>query len=214
MAQQTPKLRAALIGDVIGSRQSGDRARLQVDLRDTLRAVNDTVETAQELTVTIGDEFQGAYTSVPLALEAALRLQLEMMPFARLRIGIGWGELAFGDDRGPLDQDGPCWWRARDSMNRLKGAGPSSAHRTAISTGTDADALLGSYLSLRDHLIADLDPTDATVGLRLLAGATQTDLARELGLNKSSVSRRVRGHGIDVLIDSLPDVVVLPGSRS
>ena len=212
MEQQGPVLRAALIGDVIGSRQAEDREKLQVGLRRSLAAVNDSVMPAQELTVTIGDEFQGAYSAVPQALESALRLQLEMWPFARLRVGIGWGQLTFGDDRGPLDQDGPCWWRARDSMNLLKSQGGTQANRTAISTGTEADDLLGSYLSLRDHLMAGLDETDATIALRLMSGETQTDLATELGLHKSSISRRVRGHGIDTLLESLPKAVVLGGS--
>ena len=40
MEQQGPVLRAALIGDVIGSRQAEDREKLQVGLRRALAAVN------------------------------------------------------------------------------------------------------------------------------------------------------------------------------
>ena len=96
-------------------------------------------------------------------------------------------------------------------MNLLKSQGGTQANRTAISTGTEADDLLGSYLSPRDHLMAGLDETDATNALRLMSGETQTDLATELGLHKSSISRRVRGHGIDTLLESLPKAVVLGG---
>jgi hypothetical protein len=77
------------------------------------------------------------------------------------------------------------------------------AHRaTAIKTETAIDTLLNDYLLLRDTLIDGLDETDARIALGLLSGRTQTDLAGELGINKSSVSRRANTHGILALVEA------------
>jgi predicted transcriptional regulator len=62
--------------------------------------------------------------------------------------------------------------------------------------------LLNDYLLLRDTLIFGLDDSDARIALGLLSGRTQTDLAGELGINKSSVSRRANTHGILALVEA------------
>jgi SatD family (SatD) len=214
--QQTTMLRAAVIGDVIGSRQAEDRERLQQSLRVCLAGVNGMVEAVQPLSVTLGDEFQGAYSTMGRALRATLLLQASLKGTADLKIGIGWGELYFGDERTPLDQDGPCWWRARDALDSLgEGAGrhgvPQS-RRTACLTGTAADDLIGGYLTVRDHIVSELDALDGQILKGLASGRRQIELAAELGLNKSSISRRVQGHGIQSLLLSVPDRVPMEGS--
>jgi hypothetical protein len=121
-----------------------------------------------------------------------------------LRIGIGWGEL-LGEDpaRSPFGQDGPCWWRAREAIEVVgrsaRGRGPEL--RTAIRTETALDPLLNSYLLLRDTLVDDMDEVDVRIAIGLVDGLSQTDLARELGLNKSSVSRRANAHGILAIVE-------------
>lgn len=212
MEQPRPRWRAALIGDVIGSRQTGQRERLQESLRDAVAEVNVMVEPVQPLGITIGDELQGAYSSVGAALAASLWLQVHLVGVADIRQGIGWGELYFGDDRSPLDQDGPCWWRARDAVDQVAREARShrvpQSRRTMCITGTPQDDVLAGYLRLRDQLMTGIDRLDAEIMLGLARGRRQTDLADDLGLNKSSVSRRVQGHGLQALLTSLPDVVL------
>jgi hypothetical protein len=121
----------------------------------------------------------------------------------RLRIGIGWGELLAEDPaRKPFGEDGPCWWRARDAIEAVERSGRGAQRATAIKTGTALDPLLNDYLLLRDTLIFGLDDSDARIALGLLSGRTQTDLAGELGINKSSVSRRANTHGILALVEA------------
>src|SRR5258707_8680307 len=83
-------VRATLIGDVIGSRHAVDRNALHKRLADALAG------TAQGATdppdFTAGDEFQGAYSTVGAAIDAALGLRLAVSPQIDIRFGLGWGE--------------------------------------------------------------------------------------------------------------------------
>lgn len=202
---QPQALVAAVIGDMIASRQVPDRLGLQREMQKVLDEVDRVVGGSP--TFTIGDEFQASYATVGEAIEASMHLHLRAIGLIDLRVGIGWGELISEDlERAPFGQDGPCWWRAREAIERVdrstRDRGP--ARRTAIGTETSLDSLLNHYLLLRDTVIAGFDETDARVALGLLEGRSQSDLATEIGVNKSSVSRRVNTHGILAVIEARP----------
>jgi len=152
---------------------------------------------------TIGDEFQVRYPTINEAIEASLLLHLKSTGLTGLRIGIGWGQLLAEDPaRKPFGEDGPCWWRAREAIEAVEGSGRGAQRATATRTGTALDTLLNDYLLLRDTLIREFDESDARIALGLLSGRTQTDLAKELEINKSSVSRRANAHGILALVEA------------
>ncbi|MGH8912129.1 MAG: SatD family protein [Acidimicrobiia bacterium] len=187
----------ALIGDVVGSRQAPDRAALQRLLVETLSEV--TTRLGSQLTMTVGDEFQGRYPDLETAMAASMRLHLGLIGAARLRLGIGHGPLSFETASGsPLGQDGPVWWRARDAIESIEAGGDQA--RTKVHTDTVWDGVINAYLLLRDTLVRRLDETDGIIGVGLLDGVTQKELANRLGLNQSSVSRRVNGHGLAALV--------------
>ena len=187
---------AGLIGDVVGSRQVPDRPGLQERLLEVLGAVSERV--GSPLAITLGDEFQGRYPSLSHALAASWYLHLGTIGLARLRIGVGWGEIlvepaspsAFGSD-------GPAWWRARDAIDRVHLSLPT---RTLVVTETGWDELLNAYLMLRDAHFEDLDEADVAILEALEAGETQRAVAERLGLHESSVSRRVSRHGLAALL--------------
>ncbi|MEX1134414.1 MAG: SatD family protein [Acidimicrobiia bacterium] len=202
MLQPVPQV-AALIGDMVGSRLSKDRAELQRQMGTVFADVHRLV--GGDPTFTIGDEFQARYPTMGQALEASLQLHLRSLRLIRLRIGIGWGELVAEDPaRSPFGQDGPCWWRARDAIESIERSSKGRARllRTAIRTETALDPLFNSYLSLRDALIGGMDMIDTQIAIGLLGGVTQTEVAHRLGLNKSSVSRRANTHGILALVEA------------
>lgn len=206
-----------MIGDVIGSRRHPDRRALATMLTRALDRVNGAIPPLQPLTVTIGDEFQGAYATIGGALAASLRLWASTADEVDLRVGIGWGELIVEDPaRSPFGQDGPCWWRAREALDRVRNAERSyrwpPSWRTAAITGTATDGLLEAYLMARDHILGRIDGIDGEIVWGLLDGESQTDVARRLGLDKSSVSRRARTHGLLALVRGLPAAVDLGGS--
>ena len=186
-----------LIGDVVGSRASPDRAELQRHLVAALATVSD--RSGGRLAMTLGDEFQGRYPDLEAAISASLLLHLSLLGVARLRLGIGRGALAVEDaDASPFGQDGPVWWRAREAVELLASEGDRAW--TQVNTGTEWDELLNAYLRMRDKVVSGFDQTDALICLGLLAGMTQKALASEVGLNQSSVSRRVNSHGLAALV--------------
>jgi hypothetical protein len=194
---------AALLGDMVGSRAAPDRLRLQQDVASVLQEVDGTVGGSPMFTV--GDEFQARYPTLADAVEASLQLHLRTMGTTRLRIGIGWGELIAEDpEREPFGQDGPCWWRAREAIEYVDrtSRGRSPEYWTAVRTETSLDSLLNGYLLFRDTILADFDEVDARIAIGLLEGRSQTVLADDLGMNKSSVSRRANTHGILALIEA------------
>lgn len=190
---------AALIGDVVASRESPDRAALQERLLAVLEELSG--RHSGELAVTLGDEFQGRYPTLTEALAVSWELHVRCLPFARLRLGLGWGEiLVESTGPGPFGQDGPAWWNARDAIEEL--AGTSHPSRTLVRTGTDWDELLNAYLTLRDSHLDDLDATDGAILVALAEGETQRAIADRLGLHESSVSRRVHRHRLATLLDT------------
>lgn len=179
---------AALIGDVVGSREAPDRRRLQ----DEVLAILDQVSARfpARLEVTLGDEFQARYPDLETAVAAAWYLHVCGLGTARFRVGIGWGELAVeGSESSPFGQDGPAWWRAREAIEAV--AGSSHPARTVVRTASSWDMLINSYLLLRDSRLDGLDAVDGQILLGLAAGESQRALARRLDLHESSVSRRI-----------------------
>lgn len=205
---------AALIGDIVGSRQATDRNRLQTGMESVFDQLAGLL--GPRPAFTIGDEFQVRYPTVQEAIEASLQLHLRAKEMTALRIGIGWGELLAEDpSRSPFGEDGPCWWRARDAIEIVEGTGRGRGARrsTVIRTESPIDTLLDDYLLLRDTIVSGLDPIDARIAVGLLEGRAQTKLAAELGMNKSSVSRRATGHGILALVESRSIGVIPLGDR-
>src|ERR1700712_223622 len=98
------RLRATVIGDVVGSRSAADRGALH---RAITSALADAAEVAIEPPVlTVGDEFQGVYRTVGEAIDAALSIRLALAPGVDIRFGIGWGAITVLDDATGI-QDGP-----------------------------------------------------------------------------------------------------------
>ena len=194
---------AALIGDLVASREAADRLELQRKIDSVFTEIDELV--GGKPAFTIGDEFQGSYPTIAEAVEASLQLHLRTVGVTEMRIGIGWGELIAEDpERTPFAQDGPCWWRAREAIEAVEHSGRGRGPRlhTAIRTETTLDPLLNHYLLLRDTLLEGFDETDAQIAIGLLSGRSQTELAGLLGVNKSSVSRRANAHGILALIEA------------
>ncbi len=105
--------RAALIGDVVGSRHAPDRSELHAAVTRALRGLR--AGAIDPPAFTVGDEFQGSYPTVGAAIDAALALRLEVGPRIDVRFGIGWGAVTVLDPDTGI-QDGPGWWAAREAI--------------------------------------------------------------------------------------------------
>lgn len=207
--------KAAIIGDVTASRQTGDREELQLNLQKAMDRANEAVSPIQQLTMTVGDEFQGMYSSLAAATQAALRIRLNLWPKVDVRIGIGWGELTLEPSNPPFGQDGPCWWRAREAIEEVKAAEQSNSVprtiRTRCRSGSNSDSLINAYLSTRDQVLAGFDEVDARIANLRLDGLSQKEIADEVDLTQSSISRRLQSHGILSVLNTQPDVIPVVG---
>ncbi len=109
----------AVLGDIVGSRTHDERASLQDQVRSALRSANGVLPAIQELVPTIGDEFQGLYEDLSVALEATLLVRVTLIGRADVRFGVGAGDLVLEPGpESPFGQDGPAWWAARDAIGR------------------------------------------------------------------------------------------------
>lgn len=218
--------RCVLLGDVVGSRGTADRRALHAAVEAALVEVDVTVPSVTGLRVTVGDEFQGAYTTLGAAVDAALRVRLVLLPEVDTRFGLGRGGVTILDPRRGIE-DGPGWWAARAAIEQVEevagraatrhartayrdaASGPSTPGAVTAKdgpgdlapSGNPAQAAVNAALLCRDHLVGSMSDRS----LRLLRGlmdphTTQGQLAAREGISASAVSQRVRADGIGTVL--------------
>jgi hypothetical protein len=198
-----PSLRATLIGDVVGSRTVADRAGAHRLLNSALRDVSgDAIDPPA---FTVGDEFQGAFASVGLAIAAALSLRLAVAPDIDVRFGIGWGTVTMLDETAGI-QDGPGWWAAREAIEWTASAQRQpglalvrTSYRVNDDSRADVDAV-NAALFCRDHLLGSLDDRSTRIVKALLDNQTKKDIAASEGISPSAVSQRASRDGLDLIV--------------
>src|ERR1700741_1781316 len=148
--------RAALIGDIVGSRRVADRSAAHRAMNRALRDV--AADAIDPPAFTVGDEFQGSYPAVGAAIGAALSLRLAVAPGLDVRFGIGWGVVTVLDAAAGI-QDGPGWWAAREAIEWTAAAQRQpglalvrTSFRASGEARGDVDAVNAALLC-RDHLI-------------------------------------------------------------
>ena len=188
--------KATVIGDVVRSRQAQDRSALHRRLDRALRDAS--------FAFTVGDEFQGSYPTVGDAIDAALRVRLEVAPGIDIRFGIGWGDVTVLDEQARI-QDGPGWWAAREAIEQTAAAqrqpGLALVRTTFRSSGKrdDVDAI-NAALMCRDHLLGSLDDRSLRILQGLMDKQPKKDIAQAEGISPSAVSQRAGRDGLDLIV--------------
>lgn len=211
---------AAVLVDVVGSRDHPDRAALQRAVQTAADRANAAAPGLDPLTATVGDELQATYAGVMDAIAAVVRLRLELIGMVDVRASIGWGSIEIHDPaRTPFGQDGPAWWAARAALERLSDGTDRWDSRLAVAyadpvpSSTDGvgglapprplDApavdLVRSHLILLDHALAGLDRVEARILLGDLESRTTDEIAAEVGISASGVSQRRRRNNLRAL---------------
>jgi hypothetical protein len=192
---------ATLIGDVVASRGTRDRAALHAALTQALTRVNADLRPATPLRITVGDEYQGCFATLGDALRATLRLRVELGAAAvDVRHGLGWGEVTVLSRR-PRVEDGPGWWAAREAVDAVARAQARAASRTLRTTYHGPEpAAVNAALVGRDELLAGLDARSLSVLDGMLRGMSQQQIAQRLGITPSAVSQRVRRDGLAAVV--------------
>lgn len=205
---------AALLGDVVGSREAEDRQVLHDTLSTTLAEASADLDRLMPLRVTAGGQFRGSFPTVGEALYGALLLRLLLdREGIDVWVGVGWGDTTFLD-REQGTQDGPAWWAAHDAVEWVKRQQPQAGWQSVRTAYRRAEAphgrrreLLGpepepvrAALLCQDHLYGLMDSRSRHILEGLLRGRTQSALALELGLTRQAVNQRRKHDGLAVAV--------------
>ena len=198
---------AALIGDVVASRELEDRAGVQRRLRGLLSELNRQLREgggeaaepgggkaapgrpplAVELGVTAGDEIQGLLLRAEAAVDVMVRLADELHP-VRITWGIGIGDLETDLEGDVSLLDGPCFHRARSALER-------AARDGAWARLEGIDPVLDRGLSALFRLMGAVrdgwTETQARYA-RATRGRLQKEVAEEYGVSPSVVSESLK----------------------
>ena len=195
-----------VIGDLVGSRRSGDRAAVHARFEQAIDAINEEYAPPVPLRSGLGDECQGIFASLGAAVGATRRLRMALLPEVDVRQGIGWGRVLVLSEE-PRVEDGPGWWAARAAIETVEAyerKAPLRAVRTAY-VAADGEqgpepALVNAALMSRDVVVSGLSERSMSVLDGLMRGRRQQDIADDLGISPSAVSQRVRSEGIGVVL--------------
>lgn len=195
-----------VIGDLVGSRRSEDRAAVHARFEEAVGAVNEEFAPPVPLRIGLGDEFQGIFASLGAAIAATLRLRMALLPDIDVRQGIGWGQVLVLAEE-PRVEDGPGWWAARAAIETVEAYERKASLRAVRTAYVAADgepgpapALVNAALMSRDQVVTGLSERSVSVLRGLMRDRRQQDIADELGISASAVSQRIRADGIGVVL--------------
>ena len=208
MAKMKKSASVTLIGDLVGSRHSSDRAGIHARLERAVGAINATYAPVVPLRIGVGDEFQGIFATLGAAIGATLRMRMALLPEVDVRQGIGWGHVLVLSEE-PRVEDGPGWWAARSAIETVESYERKAALRAVRTAYVAADGepgpdqgLVNAALMSRDVLVSGLSERSMSVLDGLMSGKRQQDIADDLGISPSAVSQRVRAEGLGVVLEA------------
>lgn len=114
----------ALIGDIVDSKSLENRKVVQSKLHELLDGLNQKhqLSIVSNLTLTLGDEFQGLFKDIESVLLVMDEIDLVLsLNGINVRFGVGYGAIA--TDINPdmsIGADGEAYWFARDAITHIK----------------------------------------------------------------------------------------------
>lgn len=179
----------ALIGDVSGSRDEPDRARLQDRLLGAVEEANrgwhDAL--AAQVDVTGGDEVKALTKDPRSAYEIARHLNDRIWP-KTMRFGIGWGAITTNLHENVGRVDGPCFHEARRAMDWGRGRGIPIAFAGFGSAGHLAAHMLDLVWRAR----AEWTDRQRTYATAFEHGHSLTEIAKMHDRTKGTVSQALQ----------------------
>lgn len=189
---------AALIGDVVGSRNIRRRAKLQDELSERLDHLNERLapSLAAPLVLIKGDEIQGLFTEPAAILEVVIDLAASLHPI-KLAYGLGYGPLSTRLVRETAQLDGACFHQAREA---LEAAQKDESWLQAKGFGALNDATISALFHLM-HAIRDRWTKRQNEFVHAARSALQKDVAKAFGVSPSVVSESLKAACFSALLD-------------
>lgn len=193
---------AVLTADIANSRAVKDfPAERDRRLRPIAKLHRASGLIVSDYAITAWDEFEGLLSDPVNISEVLLDLRRFFYPL-RLRVGLGIGEVSL-PLRKPINAfgGGSAFERAREAMERLKAERNTLARSTLIvSDKPEFDAIFNTTYQLHDALIERTSAKQWEAINVQLKSKSQDVTAARLGLDKSTVSRRLsRGYYAEML---------------
>lgn len=163
----TDKLSIAIISDIIASKKMKKRAQVQEILQSIINDVNKRFasQIVSNLTITLGDEFQGIIDSVEttfliidlISLNFQLQTKKELGEEVTLRWGIGLGRLStpIKNRKVSIGTDGPAYWYAREAIESVHQYNDYGQLNEKMSTDNEEDDYFNSVIRLQNVIRND-----------------------------------------------------------
>ena len=200
VGKTTEPVYVAITADVVGSRDSADRPKLQRLLLDSLRAASTELRRAlvADVQLTAGDEVQ-ALLRDPRATMRLLQQLGDAVHPTQFAFGIGFGTLSTPlptrrDARRLPLLDGPCFHHARTALDDARDRDAWAAASGFGAWETPLNALLELIGNLRRGWTEKQ-------GLYAAAarGQPQKDVAKQFGVNPSVISESLKGARLELV---------------
>lgn len=210
-----PSREVTLIGDLVESRLSSDRQELHNAISSALRVVAVQTPPLHPLAITAGDEFQGSYARLGDAIATVMAIRSLLEPAVRVRFGIGRGDITVLDPNANT-QDGPGWWAARAAIEEVAAHEDETgwaAQRVAYRSAEPGDPMqdaVNAALVCQDLLLYSFDQRSWSILRGMMADATQTQIADDIGISRQAVQQRRSAAGMPMIVDAARNLASLP----
>lgn len=193
-----------LIADIIGSKEIVQRRDFQQNFKTKIARINNHHKTkmVSPLTVTLGDEFQGVFSTAEGLFTLVHEIQVEFGE-VRLRFAMGIGSIVTEiNPEQAIGMDGPAFHRAREAMEFAK-----KKKRTFSYSGPENSAALTNQMLHWIGLTLDKWKQDRLAILLLkLQGLNQKEIAGKVSMTQPAVSQTLTQPRIKAVIESEQEI--------
>lgn len=201
----------AIIGDIIDSKSIKQRKEVQMKLNKILSNLNKDYKKyiVSKWTITLGDEFQVLLEPNLEVFKMLDYISYKMYPL-KIRFGIGLGEIYTDINyKKSIGSDGPAYWRARESIEFIhENNNYGNSKILFTSEKEEDDDLINNLIHYTDWMKENWTTTQREVLNILIKNNIynddfkQKDLAKDIGISESAMSRRISSSGIRLYLSS------------
>ena len=210
-----------VIADIVSSRELDDRRTAQRAIESAFAQVVDILPAharpVRPFTAVVGDELQGAFSTLRAALAATLLVRLALPAGLDLRFGLGLGEVEEIPSTSGSLSEGPGWWAARAAIEHVEEIARREAPQARtwvaaaehVAGAADLVRIANAAALARDRVVGRWSDRVRALVCGRIAGVTQGDLAQSQGISQSAVSQTLAAAGATTIILAYGQLVEL-----